>query len=272
MEEPFSFGLIVATRGRVPHLEARIPLWVASGFDEVIIVDGNYNPSSRARIRDLCGTYGARYVPAPRTFRDQRSFQRNLGARVARTTWLLFQDDDDDVALRIFKDVLAQNASGKDWMAGPQGEHIVHHRREAFLEFGGYPEDMVAAEDMIMSNRARGHGKGGLHSDRWYKGVSIPTTPREDPIGRCRNAFWYGYTMVLFMLRAPRRLPVLIGDVRRVAIFARMPFRGEFRGIVYLLVALFGRLLSPLHTLRVRMGFGPGAIKQEPYNDWQGLR
>jgi len=270
-EAPFSLALVVATRARLPHVAARLPLWIRSGFDEMILVDASYDPAGREELRRLCAQCGARYVEVPRTLRDLRSLQRNRGAAAATTTWVLFQDDDDDVPLRIDKAALARDAAGKDWLVGPAGEHIVFHRRAAFLAFGGYPEDMVAAEDMIMSNRARGHGRGGLHGN-WYEGAVTPKAPREDALGRARNAFWYGFTVFLFLLRTPRPRPVLIGDARRVLRFALLVTRGELRAGVYFLVAAFARLLSPLHALRVRLRSGPAAMRREPLHGWQGLR
>jgi hypothetical protein len=244
---------------------------VKSGFDEVIVVDGSYDARVRAATEALCREHGATYVPAPRSVRDRRSLQRNLGARAATAAWLLFQDDDDDVPLRIRREVLEADAAGRDWLVGPGGEHIVLHRREAFLAFGGYPEDMVAGEDMTMSNRARRRGRGGLHGN-WAGLTVFPSLPTEDPISRVRNAFWYGFTMTLYLFRTAHRHHVLVGDARRVAKFAREVLRGRARGAFYLLFGLLGRALSPFQAFAVAARQGGRGLAQEPHADWQGLR
>jgi len=266
----FTVSLVVATRGRAPALAPRLPIWTAAGFDEVIIVDGSYDATARSAVEDLCLRTGARYVPAPVTVKDTRSLSRNLGARAALSTWVLFQDDDDDVPIRIDKEALQQAAEGKDWLTGRRGGIILWHRRDAFLAFGGYPEDMVAAEDWIMSNRARGHGIGGLEP-AWHSGSKDFPPPPEDPIGRARNAFWYGYTLLLFILRCPKRDAVITGDARRTAVLLLRALRAP-RHFLYVAIGFWARALSPVHSFGVLVRSGVGALRQEGYNDWQGLR
>lgn len=248
----------------------RLPLWRAAGFDEVLIVDGSYDANTRARVRAVCEEHGARYVPAPIRLRDTRSLSRNLGAKEARGTWVLFQDDDDDVPVSIEREVLRQAATDRDWLAGPIGEIVVLQRRGAFLAFGGYPEDMVAAEDWIMSNRARAHGQGGRVSD-WFRGSLSFPPPREDPISRVRNSLWYGYTLLLFLLRCPKRNAVMLGDARRLAQQIRAAVR-EPRRWLYVVVGLVARALSPIHCVGVLVRFGPSALAMESYASWGEVR
>jgi hypothetical protein len=266
----FSVSLVVTTRGRYEPLAARLPVWAAAGFDEVIVVDGSSDSGTRAKTSSLCERNGVVYVPGPVRLRDTRSLSRNLGARNAHGTWILFQDDDDDAVVSIDKNALRAATIGKDWLAGPRGEIIVWHRKEAFLAFGGYPEDMVAAEDWIMSNRARAHGKGGLEPT-WYEGERRFPPSRQDPIGRSRNAFWYGYTLLLFLLRCPNSTDVIVGDSARLLLQVGQAFR-QLRAFVYVGMGLFGRALSPVHCLKVRVQSGKDAIRQEPFADWQGIR
>src|SRR2546422_7925154 len=268
---PFSISLVVATRGRVPYIRSRLPLWHASGFDEIVVVDGSYSMASRRNTQDLCAIHGARYVASPRTLRDTRAKQRNLGAVSASSEWILFQDDDDTVPLMLRKDVLSQAAKGVDWLASSQTEHIILHRRSSFLAFGGYPEDMVAAEDIVMSNRCRGYGKGAIVPP-WHQSQVTLDQPRADPLSRARNAFWYGATVLVFLLRTPARRQALLGDLMRLAGFVRGVFVGEWKQLVYLVSGMAGRGVSPLHALLVVARKGRPALHQEPYHDWQGLR
>lgn len=266
----FTVSLVVATRGRLHSLAPRLPIWIRAGFDEVLVVDGTYDPALRSAVRRLCERTGAIFVPAPVRLRDTRALSRNLGARHARGRWLLFQDDDDDVPRSIDREALRRAAEGKDWLAGPTGEIIVWHRREAFLVFGGYPEDMVAAEDWIMSNRARKVGTGGAEP-RWYReAVTFPPS-REDPLSRVRNSFWYGFTLLLFLARCPKRNAVILGDARRLANHIRLLPR-QRRHMLYLAIGLVGRVLSPLHCFSVLLRSSRRALRLEAYGDWQGLR
>jgi len=266
----FSVALVVATRSRFHEIAVRLPYWTSAGFDEVIIVDGSYDPQERKRIEEVCGQSGATYVAAPRTIRDIRSHQRNLGAKTAASDWIFIQDDDDDVPLSIDKVALAQAAQGKDWLVGDVGEHLLWHRRESFLAFGGYPEDMVAAEDGIMSNRARRCGRGGTEAG-WYSGLKeFPPSPA-DPMSRMRNAFWYGYTVLLLVFRHPFRRDVVLGDIRRQWYQLRR-LRGEPWRLMSVSIGLFARALSPIHCLRVVLTSGRFALRQEPFAGWQGLR
>lgn len=267
----FSISLVVPSRGRLQQLRARLPLWVRAGFDEVVIVDGSFDHETRRETESLCRQCGAVYIPFPRKLRDTRSAQRNLGAKTAVSQWILFQDDDDDVPLGIKKEAIASSAWCKDWLVGPKGEHMMMQRRDSFLAFGGYPEDMVAAEDMIMSNRARGAGNGGMVQD-WWQTLVVPPPASDDPLSRARNAFWYGATVLLFIIRTPRRRPVVLGDARRVLIFVRNAFRGELRAFVYLACAILGRAVSPVHVLITRIRGGESALRHEQFYGWQGLR
>lgn len=269
-DQLFSTSLVVTTRGRYECLAARLPVWASAGFDEVVVVDGSRDPSTRTRTKELCVSVGATYLPAPTRLRDTRSLSRNLGARASKRTWVLFQDDDDDAVTSIDVGALREATAGRDWLAGPSGEIIVWHRRRAFLEFGGYPEDMVAAEDWIMSNRARAHGRGG-REPAWYHGAKVFPVPREDPIGRARNGFWYGYTLLLFLLRCPWRSKVIVGDAARILAQIRRGFR-HTRTLMYLGVGLVARAASPFHCLGVLLRSGSQNLRQEAYAGWQGIR
>lgn len=269
-DEEFTVSLVVATRARPDALEPRIPVWTSAGFDDVVIVDGSYDRRTRARVEDLCERTGARYVPVAITLGDTRSLARNLGAQEAGGSWILFQDDDDDVPVRIDKMALRRVAHSKDWLTGRRGEIIVWHRRVSFLAFGGYPEDMVAGEDWIMSNRARGAGTGALEP-AWYDGTRTFPPPSDDPLGRSRNAFWYGYTLGLYVLRCPRRASIIQGDARRTILMLLKGLRAP-RYLFYLGIGLFARSLSPVYCVRIALKTGLSSLRQEHYNDWQGLR
>ncbi len=188
---PPTIALVVATRNRLDHLLPRVPIWAGAGFDEVIVVNTPTERGAAERIRRLCEQYGVIYIETPVSIRDLRSRARNLGAMTATTDWILFNDDDHDtIVAEIDKEELTQCTRGVDWIAGPTGDIVVLHRRASFVRMGGYPEDMVASEDNIMSNRARRSGKGGLEGHLWKQITRAPPPPPEDPLNRARNAFW----------------------------------------------------------------------------------
>jgi len=72
-------------------------------------------------------------------------------------------------------------------------------------------------------------------------------------------------------MRTPLRDQVVVGDARRFAHQLRRAPR-ETRQIVYLVIGLFGRVISPLHSLGVLLRSGVAALRQEPYHGWQGIR
>lgn len=265
-------SLIVASRNRGHHLASRIPIWTKAGYDEVIIVNTVTNEETARFIRDLCVEHEADYVEVPSTVRDTRSRARNLGAKRATSAWVIFNDDDDGVVARLNQETFARLAHGADWMAASQGEHIHIHRREAFLRFGGYPEDMVNSEDMIMSNRARRFGKGQLEDGIYEEVVPAPKPPREDPLLRAPAVFWYSYTTPLYHFRTPKLYHTVVGDLRRFFIHLKKGWK-QPRHLVYFVLYTAGRLLSPLHLLGVLIRSGRKGFEREPhYAPWAPVR
>ncbi|MGQ0797111.1 MAG: glycosyltransferase family 2 protein [Methanobacteriota archaeon] len=267
-----TLGLIVPTRNRLEYLRPRLPVWAGAGFDEVLVVNTPGDPAVAADIRIVCESLGIRYVETLRSLRDLRSKARNLGARSARTTWIVFSDDDVDAIADVDHGAFEAAARGRDWLAGPVGDIVVLHRREAFLAFGGYPEDMVASEDTIMSIRARRSGKGGPEGSVWMRTVRFNEPPRSEPLNRARAHFWYSLTLPLFFLRTPDLEPALASDLRRILGLARRALSGRFTSVVYLAMYLVGRMLSPLHLVSVAVRSGPGALGREARAPWHDAR
>src|SRR2546427_4230969 len=130
---------------------------------------------------------------------------------------------------------------------------------------------MVAAEDIIMSNRCREHGRGGLVG-AWHQRQVSPEQPREDPISRARNSFWYGVTVDDFLFRTPFRAQAVRGDLWRVGGFARDPLHADPRSHVYLIAGLIGRAGSPLHEVYHATRNGRATLTQETQHSSHGLR
>jgi glycosyltransferase involved in cell wall biosynthesis len=267
-----TIALIVATRNRLQYLIPRIPVWANAGFDEIIVVNTPGDTTSAEQIRVLCRTHGVRYVETPRTVRDLRSEARNLGAKEARTTWIYFSDDDVD-AIAGMNRLAFENASlGRDWLAGETGDIVVLHRREAFLAFGGYPEDMVASEDGIMSNRARTYGRGGPQGELWTRIVRFQETPREEPLNQARSRFWYGLTLPLYFIRTPDFVSAVRSDLRWILKTASGIIKGQLRNFVYLWMYMAGRALSPVHLLSVLLKSGRRGFAREIQASWKDAR
>lgn len=260
-----SIGLVVPTRNRLQYLRLRIPLWGRSNLDEVIIVNTPTDHETAMEIRALCREYGIRYAETKGGLWDVRSKARNLGVALANTDWIVLTDDDQDVLTGVNKIEFARIAVGKDWLAGTKGDVVGIHRRESFLKFGGYPEDMVAAEDIIMSNRARRFGVGDSHGDIWEVTHIRNESGKEIPLDRARSYFWYSFTLPLFMFRTPRLKQAVIGDLRRAASFLAMCLQGGFRNVIYFLVYAVGRVLSPVHLFWVLRKSGRKGLEREPY-------
>lgn len=267
----FSIALIVASKGRFPSLTQRIPIWAKAGFDEVIIV-GKYNVHENKALMDLCSKHNVTYITEPTSWVDTRSKQRNIGAKKAKTEWLLFGDDDDDIIAEIDQNMLEMSAKGNDWLVGKSGSHIVYHRRKSFLNMGGYPEDMVAAEDEIMSNRARRFGIGGYEGMVYKKVISSPPSSPSYWITRATNHFWYGFTFLILFFRTPQPTAVVTGEIRRFGKMFLLAVKGDFKNFIFMFIRVFGYFLSIFHILRILLHSGFTGLKREPYASWQGLR
>lgn len=271
-ESKDTIGLIVPTRNRLEYLRPRLPVWAGAGFDEVLVVNTPGDPAAVAGIRDLCDSVGVRYVETPRSLRDLRSKARNLGAREAKTSWIVFTDDDVDAVAAVDHEAFERTARGRDWLAGPTGDIVVVHRKDAFLAFGGYPEDMVASEDTIMSIRARRSGMGGPEGRLWIRTVSFPEPPRSEPLNRARAHFWYSFTLPLFFFRTPDLAPALASDAHRLLGLIKRTLRGRPAHFVYLSMYVVGRLLSPMHLGAVLLRRGLAGFARERCASWGDTR
>ncbi len=268
-----TIALVVPTRNRLEYLRPRVPIWSRAGFDQLIVVNTPTDPSIASEIERLCRSHRFQYLETPRTLRDLRSKARNTGATFASTDWVLFSDDDDaEVIGKLDRTAFDRAANGRDWLAGEKGDIVVIHRRSSFLLFGGYPEDMVASEDTIMSNRARRAGRGGPLGSVFTNRVGIPDVPREEPMNRARAHFWYSLTLPLFFSRTPSFEPAIASDARRILGLARRALMGDPRSLVYMILYLAGRALSPAHLLSVLLKTGRAGFRREIAGSWAGAR
>lgn len=273
MDEHFSIALICASKGRYENLAYRIPIWAKAGFDEVIIV-GKYRGKEKDNLEKICIENNAKYIPESDLYKDTRSLARNLGAKTATTEWIVFADDDDDIIGELDISTLAESTRGKDWVVGRTGDIIVYHRRGSFLSFGGYPEDMVSAEDIIMSNRARLNGIGGFEGEIYKKIYPAPNIPLSKTynLTRALNSFWYGFTFFILVLRTPQPKKTLIGEMRRNGQMMKAVLKGQPKNSVFFIMRVLGLSLSVFHVLGILAKSGRSALKREPLGSWQGLR
>lgn len=267
----FGIALIVASKGRFSNLLYRIPIWSSAGFDQVIIV-GKYKGEEKRNLIEVCYKYNVIYIEEPESWEDTRSKQFNKGVKNANTEWILISGDDDDIIAEIDKNVLEKSAKGKDWLVGKTGEHIIFHRRDSFIRIGGYPEDMVAAEDSIMSNRARMSGIGGYEGLIYNKVVPPPPSHPTYWRTRARNHFWYTFTFLILFLRTPQPKSVVFGEMRRFAGLFYPVFHGYLKNIIFIIFRIIGYFLSIFHVLRILWKSGPKSLRRENFASWQGLR
>ena len=272
METKFSIALIVASAGRFSNLVYRIPIWSSAGFDQIVIV-GKYNKTESKELMQLCSKYDVLYIEETKSWMDTRSKARNQGAKSADTEWILFADDDDAILAELDKSLLQKSAKGNDWLVGKTGEIIVLHRREAFLKFGGYPEDMVSAEDIIMSNRARRFGKGGYEGIVCKKVMPAPPTESTTNLStKIKNNFWYGFTFLILFLKIPYPKSVLISEMNKIYLSFRLAIKGDLNNVLFMFLRIIGIFLSIFYVLYILSKFGLSALKRETYVSWQGLR
>jgi rSAM/selenodomain-associated transferase 2 len=146
-----------------------------AGASEVIVVDGGSDDGTP----DLAATLPCTLLVAPRG----RAAQQNAGARAASGDVLLFLHADnylasDDVARQIARSLadprrlhgalkqridapglayrlLEQgNASRVQMLGCPYGDQAIFIRRESFLELGGFPDEPLL-EDLLLMQRLR---------------------------------------------------------------------------------------------------------------------
>ena len=259
-----SYSLIVPTKDRTYHLARRLPTWTRQGFDEVTIVDGSRDADTRTMNAELCQQFGAKYLSDP----GNRSRARNLGARSATSSWVLFSDDDLWGYATFDRPAMDRLVVGHDWLIAPDSQVIGVFRREFFLSLGGYKENLVLGEDDDLTDRTRALGKGGL-----LVGVfaSVGFTPDEreralDFKRRLSNYIEYSFTMwnYLHEVKQPGRVAFSWGlSLLRLS---RELLRRDLRVIPYLLGASGGLVFGLLVFLFRRSPRRPTQLAVEGEN------
>ena len=146
------------------------------GDIEIIVVD-NYSTDNTAKL-------AARFTPKILLVGKERSRQRNIGAKSARGTWLLFVDADMELSRNVISEcikisknkvtnpviAISEQSVGKNfWGKAFALEKNCYKNatwlhaarffpRRAFLELGGYDEHLFAGEDWDITQRFRLQG------------------------------------------------------------------------------------------------------------------
>src|SRR3990170_5268814 len=196
--------LICATKGRPLHVIRRVPSWCRCGVDDVVIVDATSDEGQASSVERVCQENGARYLRFRPSLRNTVAEQRNLGAFLAATDWVLFQDDDDDIIVEFNHDQFERAAGGMDYLWDGKGTILVYHRRGNFLRLAGFPPDMVIGVGSAFSDLVRATSKGGLEGEV-YRKVEPGGDPMEISQTNAKRAaamFWYGLTYPRYLERS----------------------------------------------------------------------
>ncbi|MFN2544460.1 MAG: glycosyltransferase family 2 protein [Actinomycetota bacterium] len=170
-----SVTVVVTTRDSAATIaRCLLALLEQTQVPEIIVVD-NHSTDETVRIAKALG---CRVIVSG----DERSRQRNVGAREADTEWLLFLDADMICGPRVVEACLEAGRAGSDaatipqlatgvgWLARSRAFekqlYVGRSEMEAprffstrvFLDLGGYDEDLVAGEDWDIAQRCRAAG------------------------------------------------------------------------------------------------------------------
>lgn len=184
------------------------------GYLELIVVDND----SRDGTLETAKALADRVISGG----NERSTQRNLGARIAEGTHLLFIDSDMELEPAVVAEcvdaaehtdmvVLPEASVGSGFWSRCRAlerscyledETIEAARflaRETFFKVGGYDEELIAGEDWDLHGRARAAGArvGRAHSYVWH---------HEGKLRLCRllaKKFYYGRFMGAYVMRHP---------------------------------------------------------------------
>ncbi len=207
-----------------------------------------------ASIENVCRDNGALYVRFPPSARDTRTKQRNLGAQVAGTDWILFQYDDDDIIAEFDHAEFARAAEGADYLWDGRGLNLEYHRRENFVRLGGYPEDMLQGWETTLSWLVRATSRGHLEGNpyRRVEPLAEASEKRRMHAQKAAANFWIGFTLMPWLERSPpdQRINVL---VHSALFFIRLWKERDYRSTapLGLILYAFGLLAGvPYHFLR----------------------
>jgi glycosyltransferase involved in cell wall biosynthesis len=89
---PTSFSIVIPTYRRSGMLRRTLPSYLASGADEILLVDDDSGPPHDAIVTELADRRGVRLVRLARHLGLPAA--RNEGARRARGEWVVFGEDD----------------------------------------------------------------------------------------------------------------------------------------------------------------------------------
>jgi glycosyltransferase involved in cell wall biosynthesis len=169
-------SIIITTRDSAETIETVLRSARAQTVSSEVLVIDNFSADGTA---ELASSMGVSVVPAG----DERSRQRNEGARVAKGDWLLFVDADMELSPDLVATcldacrrngaqaaIIPQSSRGEGFLARARAfekrcymndEDLEAPRffsRELFMRLGGYDPALVAAEDWDIAARVRSGG------------------------------------------------------------------------------------------------------------------
>ena len=140
-----TISLVTTSRGRLHHIKQTLPLMMALGADEVIVVDYGCPDGTGDWVRDNCPDAKVVHVSDDLDFCPARA--RNFGARQAGSDWLLFIDADIEAEPRWMRWLQQHLEPGGFYRAAPVGRRrdietygTFICMRSDFEAVGGYDE------------------------------------------------------------------------------------------------------------------------------------
>ncbi len=250
-----SYSLVIPTKDRSYHLSRRLPYWAGMGCDEVVVVDSSQDRRHRDANERLCQCLRVQYVYA----RANRSEARNLGARLAKGTWVLFFDDDVPGSSRFNRKVMDAHAVNHDWLKERASDEVTVFNRDFFLEVGGYRPNLVLGEDEDLTARAVAQGKGGS-LEGVFGVVDFSPNVRESTLDftrRLSNYIEYSVTLWEYARQSERPARTVFSWCLTILRVGRRALRGDMTAVPCFLGAV-GGLVFGLALMPLRQRIHPG--------------
>lgn len=208
---------------------------------EIIVVDG----ASRDESPNICANFGARFVSV--SYDAERTTKKNLGAKMGVGKYLFFVDADFELQPNVVRECVDLCESGAGAIIVPEivraglgfwskcrelesimniGDDLVQTTRfmikEAFIDVGGFDENLVFGEDNEIGNKLR---EKGMDIPRCESCIIHHDGPTSTMI---LHKFYYGRTAIRYLAKrkstALRQFSfVRIGWMRNSGMLKRYP-------------------------------------------------